>query len=166
MWCFQHRPISFVNAGFIACFLLHSVLFMTESEIQLSRKLTNQLLHLAQLSPEQEVCGLISSKEGVPNRCYAIDNVADQPSQQFLLDAKQQIAAMATMRENGETLFAIYHSHPTAPALPSNADLQFAAYPDALYFIISLNTKGVLEMRGFKIENQQAREIPLILSEY
>ena len=139
---------------------------MTPSEIHLSRKLTNQLLHLAQLSPEQEICGLISSKDGIPSRCYAIDNVAKQPSQQFLLDAKQQIAAMATMRENGEELFAIYHSHPTAPALPSSTDLELAAYPDALYFIISLNTKGVLEMRGFKIENQRAQEIPLILSEH
>jgi hypothetical protein len=40
-----------------------------------------------------------------------------------------------------------------------------AAYPDVLTLIISLNTKGVLEMRGFYINQQVAQEIPLTLSE-
>jgi proteasome lid subunit RPN8/RPN11 len=72
---------------------------------------------------------------------------------------------MANMRDQGEELFAIYHSHPTAPAEPSAIDLELAAYPDALYLIISLNTKGILEMRGFRIEQKTAREIALALSE-
>lgn len=135
------------------------------TDLHIPRKLANQVLHLAQCSPDAEICGLISAKNGVPYRCYAIDNVASEPSQQFLLDAKQQIAAMATMREQSEELFAIYHSHPTAPALPSHTDLQLAAYPDALYFIISLNTKGILEMRAFCIQQQIASEITLVLSE-
>lgn len=139
---------------------------MTQAEIQIPRKLANQLLHLAQLSPDAEICGLISSINGEPGRCYEIENVAEQPAQQFLLNASQQIAAMADMRERGEELFAIYHSHPTAPAIPSSTDLKLAAYPDALYLIISLNTKGILEMRCFTINQQTAQEIPLILSEH
>ena len=72
---------------------------------------------------------------------------------------------MAKMRELGEELFAIYHSHPTTPALPSFYDLDEAAYPDALYLIISLNTKGILEMRGFKIQQKTAMEVPLIMND-
>jgi [CysO sulfur-carrier protein]-S-L-cysteine hydrolase len=135
------------------------------TEIQIPRKLTNQLLHLAQLSPEMEICGLVGSKDGIPQTCYPVDNVAEQPQQRFLLDAKQQIAAMADMRNQGEELFAIYHSHPKAPAEPSSYDLEAAEYPDALYLIISLNTKGVLEMRGFKINQQKAREVVLMMVE-
>jgi proteasome lid subunit RPN8/RPN11 len=138
---------------------------MNQPEIHIPRKLTNQLLHLAQLSPDVEVCGLVSSKHGVPSRCYAIDNVAEHPAQRFLLNASQQIAALSEMREHGEELFAIYHSHPTSPAIPSVTDLKLAAYPDALYLIISLNTKGILEMRGFHIHQQIAQEVPLILGE-
>jgi proteasome lid subunit RPN8/RPN11 len=138
---------------------------MNPPEIQISRKLTNQLLHLAQLSPDNEVCGLVGSQDGVPCHCYPVANVAEQPRQRFLLDAGQQISAMAKMREQGEALFAIYHSHPAAPAQPSSADLELAAYPEALYLIISLNTKGILEMRGFKIDQKTAREIPLTLSD-
>lgn len=138
---------------------------MTQEEIQIPRKITTQLLHLAQISPEFEICGLIGSRNGLPTTCYPITNSADQPQQRFLLDAAEQIAATTKMRESGEQLFAIYHSHPTAPAQPSNADLEMASYPDALYLIISLNTKGILEMRGFKIDAERAREISLMLSD-
>ena len=138
---------------------------MPPEEIQIPRKITNQLLHLAQISPDYEVCGLIGSKNGLPTHCYPIKNTADHPQQRFLLDAGQQISAMAKMRELGEDLFAIYHSHPTAPALPSTHDLELAAYPEALYLIISLNTKGILEMRGFKIYQKTALEMPLIMND-
>ncbi|MEI6068549.1 MAG: M67 family metallopeptidase [Methylococcaceae bacterium] len=138
---------------------------MNSPDIQIPRKLANQLLHLAQISPDFEVCGLIGSKNGLPTHCYPIKNAAEHPQQRFLLDAGQQISAMTTMRELGEALFAIYHSHPTAPAIPSTHDLELAAYPDALYLIISLNTKGILEMRGFKINQKTALEIPLTLSD-
>jgi proteasome lid subunit RPN8/RPN11 len=138
---------------------------MPPKEIHIPRKITNQLLHLAQISPDYEVCGLIGSKNGLPTHCYPIINSAEHPRQRFLLDAGQQISAMAKMRELGEDLFAIYHSHPAAPAQPSTHDLELAAYPEALYLIISLNTKGVLEMRGFKIYQKTALEIPLIMND-
>lgn len=138
---------------------------MTQQHIQIPRKIANQLLHLAQISPDLEVCGLIGSKKGLPCSCYPIKNTAGQPQQRFQLDPSQQISAMKTMRDQGEELFAIYHSHPASPAIPSVTDLNLASYPDALYLIISLNTKGILEMRGFKINHKSAQEIALSLSE-
>lgn len=133
------------------------------TKIQLSRKLASQLLHLAQQSPDLEICGLVSCKNNVPTNCYPIDNVASEPQTRFLLDTKQQIAAMKKMRENDETLFAIYHSHPTAPACPSALDLEIANYENILHFIISLDTKGILELRVFNIENKTAVEIQMML---
>lgn len=138
---------------------------MSQEEIQIPRKLSNQLLHRAQLSPDFEICGLIGSRNGLPASCYPIQNIAEQPEQRFLLDPAQQIAAMKTMREAGEELFAIYHSHPAAPATPSITDLELAAYPDAFYLIISLGTKGVLEMRAFKVNRKIATEIAILLHE-
>ncbi|MGR9051123.1 MAG: Mov34/MPN/PAD-1 family protein [Gammaproteobacteria bacterium] len=137
---------------------------MQASEIRIPRKITNQLLHFAQLSPNTEICGLIGGIDGTPCHCYPVDNCAEHPNDRFQLDPKQQIDAMARMRERGEHLFAIYHSHPSAPAAPSAVDLALAAYPEALNLIISLNTKGVLEMRGYKIADRRAEEIPLTLS--
>jgi proteasome lid subunit RPN8/RPN11 len=108
---------------------------------------------------------LIGGKNGLPVTCYPVDNVADNPKQRFLLDPKQHIAAMSDMRRQGEELYAIYHSHPKSPAEPSPIDLTEATYTDSLFLIISLNTKGVLEMRGFTINQNQATEVVLTLLE-
>ncbi len=140
--------------------------YMNTDEICLPRKLTNQLLHLAQVSPDAEVCGLIGADaSGMPVCCYPINNDADTPQNRFLLDARQQIGAMKQMRDKGETLFAIYHSHPCTPAIPSATDIEQASYPEALHLIISLSTKGVLELRAFSIRDKTVRELALSLIE-
>ncbi len=130
---------------------------MNTQEIQIPRNITNQILHQAQLSPELEICGLIGAKNEIACTCYPIDNSAKTPETRFYMDEKQQINAFATMRNKNEELFAIYHSHPKSPATPSTTDIKLATYPDAVYLIISLNTKGVLEIRGFKI-NEKSTE--------
>jgi proteasome lid subunit RPN8/RPN11 len=144
---------------------LNFITTMLHNEIRIPRKLANQLLHQAQLSPETEICGFIGSKNATPVSCYPVNNIAELPEQRFLFDPEQQIAAMKIMREAKEDLFAIYHSHPKAPALPSHLDLALAAYPEAYYLIISLNTKGVLEMRAFKIQQQTACEVAILVFE-
>ena len=137
---------------------------MPTQAIELPRALVNQILHHAQASPELEICGLIGAKDGIPYSCHPVANAATNPQVRFQLDPAGQIEALRQIRETGEELFAIFHSHPTAPAEPSPADLAEAAYPDALYLVISLNTKGVLEMRGFRIgEDKSVEEIKLVL---
>lgn len=137
---------------------------MSTKEIQLPRKITNQLLHSAQLSPEQEVCGLVGAINNIATSCYPIDNTAEQAETRFQLDSKQHIAAISTMREKNEELFAIYHSHPTAPATPSATDIKLSSHPEAANLIISLNTKGVLEIRGFLIADGKSEEMIVSLS--
>ena len=137
---------------------------MSKELVKLPRKLTNQLLHLAQISSEFEVCGLIGARYGIPTACYPVKNIAPSPAVRYELDPREQVEAMRRMRECNEELFAIYHSHPQSPAEPSATDLTSANYPEAMYLIISLNTKGVLEMRGFRMQkNQPATEVDLIL---
>ncbi len=116
--------------------------------LQLPRTLVNQLLTQAQKNTEIEACGLIGhSDQGFS--LYPVDNIARQSEQLFEMDPQQQIAAMKAMREKGEQLFAIYHSHPNAPASPSATDWEQMSYKDVYYLIISLNTVGVLEMTAY-----------------
>jgi proteasome lid subunit RPN8/RPN11 len=145
-------------------FVFQQVNTMPANTIELPRALVNQILHHAQSSPEREVCGLIGAKDGSPTSWYPVKNAAANPQLRFQLDAAGQIDAMRNMREHGEELFAIFHSHPTTPAEPSSVDLDEAVYLDALYLVISLNTKGVLEMRGFWIgDDRSVKEIKLLL---
>ncbi|MDH5360737.1 MAG: M67 family metallopeptidase [Gammaproteobacteria bacterium] len=134
---------------------------MTSNSVSLPRTLVNHILTHVQQAPNQEVCGLIGRSGTEPASLYPIANVASDSEKLFQMDPKQQIDAMRQMREGSEELFAIYHSHPHAPGLPSSTDLAQASYPDALYLIISLNTIGVLEMRGFYIHDARAEEVSL-----
>ena len=132
--------------------------------IRIPRTIVNQILSHAQRSPECEVCGLISAADGEPKRVYPVANAASRPGELFRMDPKGQIDAMRSMREADETLFAIYHSHPCAPAMPSARDLEEISYPEVLYLIVSLDTQGVLEMRGFRLNAGRARDAELEVS--
>lgn len=131
--------------------------------VQLDRTIVNRILAHAQQAPEQEVCGLIGASGGVPRRVYPVRNAAAETDHLFAMDPQQQIDTMRRMREQDEELFAIYHSHPHAPATPSSLDLEQATYPDALYLIVSLNTKGVLELQGFRLRGNRVETVALEL---
>lgn len=134
------------------------------SEIRLPRVIVNRILAHGQENGAAEVCGLISSREGTPYAVYPVLNTARDPARRFAMDPQAQIDALRRMREAGEELFAIYHSHPQGPALPSAADLAEAAYPEALYLIVSLGTEGVLELQGFRVREGRAVPVTLVLS--
>ncbi len=133
--------------------------------ITLPRPLVNRILTLAQSSPDREICGLVSARPDQTLRCIPVSNVAEHPERLFAMDPAQQIDAMRQMRERGETLFAIYHSHPAGPAEPSATDIEQAGYPDVLHLIVSLNTKGVLELRGYQFNNGKAEAVYLEILE-
>lgn len=129
--------------------------------IALPRALVNRILTHAQSSPEAEICGLIGTLDGRPESCYPVNNSAEDAATLYRMDPKDQIDAMRQIREAGEELFAIYHSHPSSEARPSATDISESAYPSALQLIVSLNTEGVLEMRGFHINAGEVLEVPL-----
>ncbi|QFY45189.1 M67 family metallopeptidase [Candidatus Methylospira mobilis] len=133
--------------------------------VKLPRTLVNQLLHFAQASPGKEVCGLIGVDRQHLYHFYPIPNVAETPGNRFEMEPLTQIATLRDIRERELDLFAIVHSHPGSAAEPSAADLTEIGYPEALYLIISLNTRGVLEMRAYTLDGQSQafREVPLIM---
>ena len=133
--------------------------------INIKRQTANTLLAHAQSSPKLEICGLIGMDQQQNMQTYLIPNTSKNPNHFFQMDAKSQIDAMRNMRENNQTLFGIYHSHPSSPAQPSETDLKEASYPETNYFIISLNTIGVLELRAFQIDNNTFKELTLTLSD-
>ncbi len=129
--------------------------------LRLPRPLVNQILTQAQLSPDSEICGLIAAKNGAASRCYPVHNSAADPIHRYRMEPQAQIEALRQIREADETLLAIYHSHPHTPATPSTIDIEEANYPDAVYLIISLDIKGVLQISAFCIANGTAS--PLVL---
>jgi proteasome lid subunit RPN8/RPN11 len=65
--------------------------------------------------------------------------------------------AQRLMRERGEQLLAIYHSHPRShEPLPSDTDVRLAYYPAATYLIVGLG--GIKPaLRAFRISEREQR---------
>ena len=107
---------------------------MPRPTLVIPRKLAVRLLHEAQLSPEAPVEGLVGGKNNEACSCYPLRG--DVTRAELL----QKVQA------NSEKPWAWYRSNPQQPAAPVETD-KFVAADQAYSLIISLNTKGVLEMR-------------------
>jgi len=76
----------------------------------------------------------------------------------YQFGAAEQLEAWQDMRDNGETLMVIYHSHTNRDSMPSTTDHALAAYPDAHYLIVSTRTGTA---QSFVLVNGQLTEEPL-----
>lgn len=135
---------------------------MTVERVALPGRLVQQIMEHASGSPQAEVCGLLAAHAGRPSRCIRVANVASRPQRFFNMDPGQQIAAMRSMRERGEQLYAVYHSHPQGPSEPSATDIEQAAYPEALYLIVSFDGARRPELRGYRIDNGTVQAVQLV----
>lgn len=134
------------------------------TDFVISLKLANQLLQHTQFTPEIEVCGLLGGDNGRLLSYYPVVNVDPNPGNRFQMSDESQIAALRVMRSKGESLVAIYHSHPRIPAVLSSLDVIYHQHPDLLYIVGSLATKGVLELRAFVMEDSGvSREVDLLM---
>lgn len=111
-----------------------------QSNILLNARHANEIILHAQTKPDEEVCGLIGAIDGRVKNIYRVENVANDPAENFLMAPEDQIKTMREMRNKKEALWGIYHSHPNTPARPSEKDLEMAAYPDTYYLIVSLSS--------------------------
>src|SRR3954471_23971125 len=124
--------------------------------MKIPSEIHDELLTHAREEAPNECCGLIGGSKGVAKTVYRARNAEASPLR-YNLDPQDQFRIMTEMEERGEELSAIYHSHTASPAYPSQTDINLAAYPDALYLIVSL-AAGEKELRGYRIEDGEVTE--------
>jgi [CysO sulfur-carrier protein]-S-L-cysteine hydrolase len=129
--------------------------------MRVPKRIHDELLAHAREDTPNECCGLIGGKDGVAETVYRARNAEASPLR-YNLDPQDQFRIMTKMEERGEELSAIYHSHTASPAYPSQTDINLAAYPDALYLIVSL-AEGEKDLRGFEIKDGEVAEIDLVI---
>jgi proteasome lid subunit RPN8/RPN11 len=118
----------------------------------------NEILSHAEESSPDECCGLIGGdNNGRTQSIYRLTNVASNAEVAYEAAPEELFAAQRQMRERGESLLAIYHSHPraTQPS-PSETDVRLAYYPAATYLIVGLAGPQPV-VNAFKISEQDQR---------
>ena len=129
--------------------------------MRIPKAIYEELLEHAREDAPNECCGLIGGEDGVAKTVYRARNAEASPLR-YNLDPQDQFRIMTEMEERGQELAAIYHSHTASPAYPSQTDINLAAYPDALYLIVSL-AEGERDLRGFRIVDGEVTEVGLDL---
>lgn len=106
-----------------------------------------------------EACGILTGRGGRVFRAYATDNCRRSPAF-YEVDRAQQKLVLQWAAQQGEEVVAIYHSHPTSPAVPSRTDIRLAVhYPDAYRVIVSL--QGPTDVRAFLIRYGKVQNVRL-----
>ena len=98
---------------------------MNASPLVIARRLAIQLLHEAQVAAPQSIDGVVTLVDGAPSR--------------YLSAEKAQ----------GQAIWARVFSNPTEPAIPKAQELS----EQTQTLMISLDTKGVLELRAWIQQN-------------
>ena len=130
--------------------------------IQLTENQFDSIISHAREAAPEECCGLIGgSIDGRAQTIYPSKNVATDPLVTYEAAAEDLFAAQRAMREAGEQLLAIYHSHPRAiDPEPSPTDVRLAYYPSAVYLIVGLGNKEG-SLRAFRIDERTGSWEPI-----
>ena len=129
--------------------------------MRIGQEIYDELVAHAREDAPNECCGLIGGQNGELRTVYRARNSESSPLR-YNIDPQDQFRIMSEMDERGEELSAIYHSHTASPAYPSQTDINLAAYPDAVYLIVSL-ADGEQPLRGFRIEDGEVSEVELVV---
>ncbi len=133
------------------------------TRIRLTRAVAERLEREARAAAPYECCGFLAGCGDVVRSVYPLRNVAERPTVEYFADVQDVLAAFRAMRACGESLLGIYHSHPTSAAFPSPTDVERAYYPEAIYFIISL--QPALDLRAYRIRSGKVEAVAIEIVE-
>lgn len=125
--------------------------------IKLTQKQIEEIFAHARRELPHECCGLLGGRGDFVNSVYRLKNAAVNPLVEYEAAPEDLFRAQKLMREQGENLIGIYHSHPrAAEPFPSRTDIERAFYTEVCYFIVGFAQKTPV-LRAFRIYENERR---------
>jgi proteasome lid subunit RPN8/RPN11 len=116
-----------------------------------------------------EVCGFLLGEPDPAARRFAVralqpaeNRRPDQARTRYLIDPEAYRAAEREAAALGLDIAGFYHSHPDAPARPSEFDREHA-WPSIAYVILAVGPTGAGEATGWVLSDDRSRFVPLAL---
>jgi proteasome lid subunit RPN8/RPN11 len=131
--------------------------------IKITRQVKAAIVAHAQQARPAECCGVLSGDGKLITSIYPLRNEAEQPETRYFASPEDLLVAVRKIRQDGETMMGIYHSHPQSPAYPSKSDVELAFYSDSVYFIVSLAAQ--VEVRAFRIGDGEISSVAILIAE-
>lgn len=105
-----------------------------------------------------ECCGLMGGFAPRVTSIYPMRNAAAS-EHRYYADERDLIAVQLALRDRGEDILAIYHSHPKWEAVPSKADLSENYYGPVPRIIVSLLEEDPV-VRIWRLDEDSFQELP------
>ena len=128
--------------------------------LSIPEDLISQIAEQAREEMPNEACGYLRGTDSQVSGLIRMTNVDASP-EHFSLDPAEQFEAVREARDRGESLLAVYHSHPETPARMSLEDIRLANDTSITYVIHSLATG---ETKAFLVDGEKkVTEVPLVI---
>jgi proteasome lid subunit RPN8/RPN11 len=134
--------------------------------VRLPRAVAEAIVRHARADRPNEACGLVigtahAADGGAARRYVPCRNGAASPSR-YVVHRDDLLAVLAEIDSTGQELWGVVHSHVRTPAVPSPTDIAEAAWPAAVYVLVTL-AEGPDEasLRAWQIIDGAASELPL-----
>jgi proteasome lid subunit RPN8/RPN11 len=109
-----------------------------------------------------EVCGILLGRDLDGRRAILnampIENSFERDEQyhRFSITPQAMFAAERLARRDRMDVLGVYHSHPNAPARPSEYDREHAAWTAWTYVILSVQDGHATDMRAWRLTEDRA----------
>ena len=130
--------------------------------MRIARSLIDEMVGHAREEAPNECCGMLGGGDGRAAVVHRARN-AEQSPLRYSIDAREQFELMRKIEDSGQELVGIYHSHTGSAAYPSQTDVNLAAWPDAVYVIVSLEDPDRPDVRGFWIREGKIADAELVV---
>jgi len=124
--------------------------------MRIPQQMIDEMIAHAEEDLPNECCGMIGGSDGIAETLYRARNEFATPYSYKIDSNDQYRITEKEMRDRGEELLAIYHSHTRSAAYPSQTDLNEAAkWPEPVYLIVSLEDRGAPVVKGFWLKDER-----------
>jgi proteasome lid subunit RPN8/RPN11 len=127
--------------------------------VRIRRSVLSSLIAQARRTPDVEICGLLSGRDGEIIEIFPATNASEKPETSYEIGPRQLFQSMRELRRERLELLGIYHSHPKTSNDPSPIDISKAFYPEVAYFIASPREDAEQPVRAFTIREGVAKEL-------
>jgi proteasome lid subunit RPN8/RPN11 len=112
----------------------------------------------------REACGVIGGVGERTERVMSLSNVAADPTHFYQLDRDALDLAVRSLRAQGASLLAIYHSHPRGEPVPSPTDVEHAPPLAVAHLIVGLRHTQP-RLAAWRIQDGQVERVELYVGD-
>jgi proteasome lid subunit RPN8/RPN11 len=131
-------------------------------KLYITQRALEQIRQAGEAGYPDEVCGLMLGRDGTDGRTIsALVPVAnsfegEEQYHRYLITPEDMFRAEREARRLGLDVLGVYHSHPNAPARPSEYDRDHAAWTTWSYVIVPVGEGKAGDVRAWKLHDDRS----------